>query len=74
MPNPHRRDHDRTILDMEVIDDENPNTLTVSEIKELKRLAQMSKVARMVMAAAIGALSLFGVPAVIDFIRTHVKV
>lgn len=67
----NRRAHDRYEVEMEVIDDTDPRKLTLSEIKELKRLANMSKTARTVLAISIGAVSLIGLPSLVEFLRTH---
>jgi len=70
---PKRRNDDRFTVEFEVVDDDQPNTLTVSEIKELKRLARMSKTARAFTVFAIGIVSAFGLPTLLEFFRAHWK-
>lgn len=73
------REHDRVEVEFDPVDDENPNKLTLSEIKELKLIARKSKSARELwtlligFAGAIGAVAaaITGLPAVIDYFRAH---
>lgn len=63
----------------EPVDDENPNKLTLSEIKELKVIARKSKTARELWTLMIGLSGLLGaiagaiagIPAVVDYFRAH---
>lgn len=57
-------------IPMEVIDDEDPNALTVSEIRELKGLARMSKLAKLIIMAVAVLLSFIGVDRLIAFWRS----
>lgn len=75
-----RREHDRIAVDMEApVDDTDPNRLTLSEIKELKIIANKSKTARELWALLLGltavigtiAGALAGLPTVIDYLRAH---
>lgn len=58
---------------MEVVDDTNPNRLTLSEVKELKRLANLSRTARAVALVLMAFVGAIGFPAVIDFFKAHWK-
>ena len=44
-------------------------TLTLDELKELKKLAAMSKIAKGVIAMVIGGITLVGVDKLVDFIH-----
>ena len=46
-------------------------SLTVEELKELKRLASMSKTARTIIAFVIGGLMLIGGDKLIELIQNH---
>lgn len=52
---------------LRVINADDGHTLTTDEIAELKRLAAMSKMARMIIALVVGALTLVGVDKVMSF-------
>jgi hypothetical protein len=70
---PRRRLHDRVTVQMKIVNDEDPEALTISELKELKRLASMSKTARFIMTLAIGIVSAIGIPVLLDFFKNHWK-
>ncbi len=56
--------------DLRVVD--TSNLLTLDELKELKRLASMSKSARFFFAITVGAISLFGIDKLVDILTaTH---
>ena len=62
---PHRRYGDTLI----VLDD--TNTLTRSEIIELKKIANASKTTKLLIVAGMALYSLFHLPEVIDFFARH---
>ena len=66
-----RRADDRYEVELEVVDDVSPNKLTLTEIKELKRLANMSRTARVIAAVVLGVITLFGFPSIIAFFKAH---
>lgn len=49
------------------------DALTWEEVRELKKLAGMSKVARALTALAVGVLTLFGVDNVMRWVNEHFK-
>lgn len=58
---------------IKVVDVNDGRTLTTEEILELKRLAAMSKAAKVVIWGLFGLLGAVGVDKVIDFLQSHVK-
>ena len=50
------------------------DSLTLEELRELKKLAAMSKTARTIIALVIGALMLVGGDKLIDFVQAHGQV
>lgn len=59
--------------EIRVVDTLDPYVLTTEEIAELKRLAAMSRAARIVMAFVIGAISLLGAGHLMDLISRYWK-
>ena len=57
--------------DLRVVD--TSKLLTLDELKELKRLASMSKSARFLFAIMVGAISLFGIDKLFDLLHGHWK-
>lgn len=55
--------------DLRVID--TSKLLTLDELKELKRLAAMSKSARFFFALVLGAISLFGIDKLMEIVANH---
>ena len=68
-----RRLHDRIPVHMEIVDDTDSDRLTLSELKELKRLANLSRTARLITALMIGAITMIGLPEIISFAKAHWK-
>ena len=62
-----RRDYDG----LQVIDTE--NLLTKDELQELKRLASLSRTARIFVIAAMALVSMVGFPAIIEWFHKHVS-
>ena len=56
-------------FDLEVIDTE--DVLTKDELRELKKLASLSKSTRTVFAVAMGVVAIFGIDKIMDFIGKH---
>lgn len=69
----NRRVHDRYTVKLDIVDDENPESLTVSEVKELKRLANLSKIARFISVAILGLIAAVGIPDIINLIKNWFK-
>lgn len=46
-------------------------SLTLEELKELKRIASMSKTAKALIAVAIGIIALFGIDKIITFLQSN---
>ena len=58
---------------IKVVDVNDGRTLTTEEILELKRLAAMSKAAKVIIWGIFGLLGAVGADKVIDFLQSHVK-
>lgn len=69
----NRRVHDRYTVRLDIVDDENPESLTVSEVKELKRLANLSKIARLISVAILGIVAAVGIPDLVTIIKNWFK-
>jgi hypothetical protein len=63
--------HDDYEESLKVID--TAKILTMDELFELKKLAQLSKVSRYVAGISIGIISVFGIPSIIDWASHHIK-
>lgn len=69
-----KRADDKIPVKLTVLDDEAECTLTVSDIKALKRVATWSKSIQVMVAVAVAVAGLFSVlPAIIDFFKAHYK-
>lgn len=62
-----RREYD----ELQVVD--TTNVLTKEELQELKRLASLSKTARVFVIAAMAIVSMIGFPVVIEWFHKHVS-
>ena len=60
-----RRDYD----ELQIVD--TTNILTVDELQELKRLAQLSRSTRVVVAILFAVVSTLGVPYIFDWFHKH---
>ncbi len=61
----------RSTDNLEVID--TSNILTLEELTELKKLAQMSKVAKIIIGIVIGIVSMFGVSRIFEWIGKYLS-
>lgn len=69
MMNQQRRDHDH--ISIKVVDDSDANSLTVSELKELKWLANASRFTKWILAIIFGVLSLTWLPDLVEAYHRH---
>ena len=58
--------HDERLV---VVDDS--ESLTLQEVRELKRLAQLSKTTRALVGIAMGVVMLVGLPQLVDWFKAH---
>ena len=63
------RERRKNPLILHVFDDKSPDTLTQSDIEELKWLAKQSRSVKWVMAGIIGVCAFFGLDHIRDFIK-----